>query len=89
MNFSLLYGCVCHVTELSNEKHGWRWQEYAKNFDLSLSRIKDDVERVDGRKITPEEFMEKYEKNYAPVVLTNVQNKWPATQKWMKEVGWM
>lgn len=79
---------LCHcIAELSNEKHGWRRQEYAKTFDLSLTRVKENVERIDARKIKPDEFIEKYEKNYVPVVITNMLNKWPAMQKWTKEVS--
>ncbi|KAK2188078.1 hypothetical protein NP493_144g02004 [Ridgeia piscesae] len=76
---------VSERTELSNEKHGWRRQEYAKTFDLSLKRVKENVERIDARDIKPEEFIQKYEKNYVPVVITNLLNKWPATQKWTVE----
>ncbi|CAI9739971.1 Hypothetical predicted protein [Octopus vulgaris] len=71
--------------ELSNEKHGWRRHNYCRKFDLTLSNVRDNVERVDVTKITYEEFVRRYESKYKPVVLLNVQEKWKATEKWTVE----
>jgi len=57
-----------------------------KHFDISPSLVKDNVERIDVRKVSLEEFREKYETPYVPVVLTHVQDNWLAEQKWTLEV---
>ncbi|XP_076450819.1 bifunctional arginine demethylase and lysyl-hydroxylase JMJD6-like [Babylonia areolata] len=68
--------------ELSTEKHGWHCNKYADNFDLSFATVKDNVERVDGSQLSTEEFITRYERTYTPVVLTNLQQDWPANYKW-------
>lgn len=75
------------VTELSNEKHGWKKSSYYKKFDVSFSTVKDNVERVDASKLSIEEFIKNYESTFKPVVLTNVQKSWKAKEKWTLEVS--
>ncbi|XP_043944963.1 bifunctional arginine demethylase and lysyl-hydroxylase JMJD6-like [Protopterus annectens] len=58
-------------------KHG-----YYENFDVSHSSVKDNVERVEACDISVEDFIEKYEKPYKPVVLINLQVGWAANEKW-------
>ncbi|XP_005109011.1 bifunctional arginine demethylase and lysyl-hydroxylase JMJD6-A [Aplysia californica] len=68
--------------ELYEESHGWHKHNYAERFDLSKSTVSDNVERVDASQLSIEEFQEKYEKTYTPVVITNCQTDWAASYKW-------
>lgn len=67
----------------------WVEREYARTFDLSWSHVPDTLPRVDVKRVSPEEFIEKYEKPYLPCVLTGVQDTWMAREKWTLEVGRM
>ncbi|XP_053388650.1 bifunctional arginine demethylase and lysyl-hydroxylase JMJD6-like [Mercenaria mercenaria] len=68
--------------ELGTDPDGWYKNGYHETIDLSKSSVKDNVERVDARSITIEEFREKYEQTYTPVVITHLQDDWQAGQKW-------
>ncbi|XP_034567073.1 bifunctional arginine demethylase and lysyl-hydroxylase JMJD6 [Notolabrus celidotus] len=61
-------------------KHG-----YHESFDVSHSTVKDNVERVDSLHISPEEFIQHFERPYKPVVLQSCQDDWPAREKWTME----
>lgn len=58
----------------------------ADRLDLDIASVSDDLERVDGRTVSPEEFIERYERPRRPVVITNLQSDWPANVKWNLEV---
>ncbi|CAG4953839.1 unnamed protein product [Colias eurytheme] len=66
------------------DKHQWTALKYATNFEEFL-KCKDNVDRIDANIVPPEEFIEKYEKIYKPVVITNVQTNWRANHKWTLE----
>lgn len=66
------------------DKHQWTALKYASNFEEFL-KCKDNVDRIDVNTCTPDEFIEKYEKIYKPVVITNVQTNWRANHKWTQD----
>jgi histone arginine demethylase JMJD6 len=63
----------------------WSKLSYAKNFDLSLESVQDSIERVDVRKVSHSEFIEKYERTRIPVVLTHAMDHWKGLKKWTLE----
>lgn len=64
----------------------WYRFNYLETFDLSHKTVNDCVERIDGSKISLQEFIERYEKPYKPVVITNIQKHWRGNEKWTQEV---
>ena len=68
------------------ERGAWDELNYAKNFDLSHSTVKDNVPRIDADRVAVEEFIEKFEKPSRPVVILNAQRNWQANEKWTLEV---
>jgi histone arginine demethylase JMJD6 len=59
----------------------WFELEYAKNFQHFLN-FKDNCERIHGPSVDCEEFIQKYEKIYKPVVITSLVENWKAETKW-------
>ena len=72
-------------TELA-DKAAWTQHNYHKNFDKFWD-FKDNAERVNESDLTIEEFIEKFEKPYKPVIIQGVQNDWKANHKWTVEVN--
>lgn len=69
--------------ELS-EKGAWVHLGYASQFD-PFKIVNDNVDRIDGNKVSPDEFIEKYERPYKPIVILGAQNNWKASYKWTLE----
>lgn len=66
--------------ELS-DKGAWTQLGYASKFE-DFKTVQDNVERIDVNSVSPEEFIEKFEKPYKPVVIVGCQDNWKATYKW-------
>jgi len=71
-----------------HEKRAWRMMNAACNFRIRPEDIKanDKLERIDYNKVSEVEFIDTYEKNYRPAVITNAQTTWIANEKWTLEV---
>jgi hypothetical protein len=62
--------------------YNWSSIDFSVYFDVGLHTVHDNVDRIDSRFVSVEEFQQKYEKTYTPVVIVNDQLDWPATKKW-------
>lgn len=67
------------------DKAAWTQHGYNKKFE-SFWNVEDNVDRIEESKVSTEEFIEKYEKPYKPVIIQGVQNGWKAQYKWTIEV---
>lgn len=67
------------------DKAAWTQHGYSKKFE-SFWNVADNVDRIEESKVSAEEFIEKYEKPYKPVIIQGVQNSWKAQYKWTIEV---
>ncbi|ESN98482.1 hypothetical protein HELRODRAFT_192952 [Helobdella robusta] len=66
------------------EKGDWRKMNFAVTFTVTPDMVaaRDNLERIDYRTVSEIEFFEKYDKPLKPVVITHVQDNWPALHKW-------
>lgn len=64
----------------------WTQHNYHKNFDKFWD-FEDNVDRVIENDLTIDEFIERYEKPYKPVIIQGVQNDWKANSKWTMPVS--
>ncbi|XP_031335911.1 bifunctional arginine demethylase and lysyl-hydroxylase JMJD6 isoform X3 [Photinus pyralis] len=62
-------------------KEAWTAQGYLECFQ-KFWEFTDNCDRIDCTEASYAEFVDKYERPYKPVVLTNAQLKWNANQKW-------
>lgn len=62
----------------------WTSLNLSNKFDLNLKPIaqRDTLQRINASQVSHQEFVEKFEKKFKPVVLTNVTDSWPAKEKW-------
>lgn len=78
-----LYYNFCFIsfrTEL-NDKGAWTALQYADNFEPFWD-FQDNVERIIEDDVTCDEFIERYEKIYKPVIILGCQKQWKANEKW-------
>lgn len=54
---------------------------------MSLDSVHDNVERININEVSHEQFVEKYEKLYKPVVITGACDNWKAKYKWNLQVS--
>lgn len=64
----------------------WTKHDYKNKFDSSIDIVPDTVERIHANEVPIEEFIERYEKPYKPVVIEAVTDNWKARYKWTLEV---
>lgn len=72
-----------------HDRHAWRMMNFASNFRIrpeDIIKANDRLERIDYNKVSELDFINTYEKNYRPVVITNAQTTWIANEKWTLEV---
>jgi len=60
----------------------WIERRHAVNFDLTWEKVNDQLERIHTSQVSPEEFIQRYEKPYKPVVILGVMEDWNARYKW-------
>ncbi|XP_066978262.1 bifunctional arginine demethylase and lysyl-hydroxylase JMJD6 [Macrobrachium rosenbergii] len=71
--------------ELCIEKGAWTRLDYKNKFDCNVKGFKDGAERIHVNDVSPEEFIERYEKLYKPVVIEGITDNWKARYKWTLE----
>jgi len=77
---------ICNIFFLElSDKYAWHAHGYADNFK-PFTKVHDNVDRIDVEIVSPEVFVEKYERPYKPVVIRGLQNNWRASYKWTIEV---
>lgn len=69
--------------ELSASQN-WSELGYADNFE-PFTQFVDNCERIDATEVDLDEFIERYEKPYKPVVITKLTDAWKAQTKWTLE----
>ncbi|XP_035913917.1 bifunctional arginine demethylase and lysyl-hydroxylase PSR-like [Anopheles stephensi] len=69
--------------ELS-DKSAWVQLGYHEAFE-PFSQFEDNVERIHVNKVSPREFIERFERIYLPVVIEGMQDGWKAGHKWTLE----
>jgi hypothetical protein len=48
--------------------------------------LPDNIDRIDINSFSQQEFIDKYEKTYTPVIIQNSQRDWLANEKWTLDV---
>ena len=79
---------MCYFAELKT-KESWYEHHHYKRFDVSPSSVHESqcVDRIRVDLVSPEDFIEKYEKPYKPVVILGAQTHWRANHKWTVQVS--
>lgn len=61
---------------LELDKPQWSELGWAKKFRKIWEGTRDNCERINGARVSPKDFIARYEAIYKPVVITNVQVSW-------------
>lgn len=72
---------------LELKEDGWTMFNYREKFDLDYRP--DNCERINVNKISKEEFIERFEMKYRPVVITGICDSWKCIEKWNLEVNYI
>jgi histone arginine demethylase JMJD6 len=72
---------VYNVAELRT-KTSWTERGYARKFDMAWQHLPDQLERINVHEVSPDEFRERWEEPYRPVVIQGCLDHWQARQKW-------
>lgn len=85
MNFLINFSLFC--VELK-ARSAWTELQYYAKFNVSPKAVKQspEVERIHVKDVSPEEFIEKFEKPYKPVVILGCTEEWKANYKWTPHV---
>lgn len=78
-------GIIYYIFSELADKVAWNQHGYSKHFQ-SFWEFQDNAERIDEYNVTIEDFIQRYEKPYNPVIIRGVQNAWKAQHKWTIEV---
>lgn len=63
------------------DKGAWTSQRYVDRFE-DFHKFDDNCERINVNAVSCQEFIDRFEKSYKPVVLDGVQDGWKALHKW-------
>lgn len=66
------------------DKAAWVQLEYHRKFD-KFREFEDNVERIHVKDVSPQEFIDRYESIYKPVVIKGITDGWRAQYKWTPE----
>lgn len=81
--------CVLFVVAELNDKGAWTALRYVDNFN-DFAKFTDTVDRINVNDVSCDEFIERYEKIYKPVIITGVQvNIWFAAHACVVYVYWL
>ena len=77
------------IVELCKEgvDNGWKKFNFAETFNPNIEGITQNLPRLDGHKLSLEEFLENYESKYRPCVVTGLMDTWPANERWTMQVS--
>lgn len=70
------------------DKEAWCLLKYADCFD-EFRNFKDNTERISVKDVSSEEFIQRYEQPYKPVVIQGMTDHWKAVEKWTLPVSWL
>ncbi|GIL95724.1 hypothetical protein Vretimale_1688 [Volvox reticuliferus] len=73
-------------SELSNSKGDWYKHGYAQSDICNTTGVEDHIPRIHWKDLSPEEFVERFERPRIPVVITGLADNWPASENWTPDL---
>lgn len=80
-NLELTISVFHHRFAELGDKGAWTSQHYAERFD-HFKDFSDNVERIHVKDVNCQQFIDRFERAYKPVVIEGVQKDWSALRKW-------